>query len=93
MERLDVHVRMITRWIAMTKASHPRLSRRLKGRLGRAQSALANHYLFREDFQTAQSILARAARGSRRPTIVAKYVWSKVAPRSLRRDIIRRHYS
>lgn len=93
MERLHVHERMITRWIEMTKASHPRLSRRLKGRLSRAQSALANHYLFREDFPTAQSILGRAARGSRRPTMVAKFVWSKVAPRSLRKEVIRRNHS
>jgi GT2 family glycosyltransferase len=93
MERLHVHERMITRWIEMTKASHPRLSRRLKGRLCRSQSALANHYLLKGDFQTAQSILARAARSSRRPVMVAKFVWSKIAPRSLRKEIIRRNHS
>ena len=89
--RLHVHERMITRWIEMTKASHPELGPRLKMRLHHAQNVLANHYLVREDFQTARSILGRAARSSRRPNMVAKFVWSTIAPRSLRKEVIRRN--
>jgi hypothetical protein len=66
------------------------LRRRLKAKLSRAQSALANHYLKRQDFKTARTLLRRAARQNLRPSLVVKYAWSVVAARSLRREIIRR---
>jgi glycosyltransferase involved in cell wall biosynthesis len=91
-DRLHVHERMIARWIEMTKASHPQLRPRLRDRLSLAQNVLANHYLAREDFQTARSILGRAVRSSRRPNMVAKFVWSMIAPRSLRKEIVRRNH-
>jgi hypothetical protein len=89
-ERLQVHEYMITKWLSLTKDSHPHLRRRLKARLSRAQSALANLYLKRQEFTTARALLRRAARQNLRPSLVVKYVWSVVAGRSLRREIIRR---
>jgi glycosyltransferase involved in cell wall biosynthesis len=89
-DRLQVHERMITKWLAMTRRSHPHLGRQLRNRLSRSQSALANQYLLKEDYATARAVLGRAARQNPRAWVLAKFVWSVVGPRSLRREIIRR---
>jgi hypothetical protein len=77
-------------WLAMTRLSHPEVSRRLKDRLSRTQSALANAYLVKLDFKMARTILRRAVRYNPRLWVLAKFLWSVAAPRSLRREIIRR---
>jgi hypothetical protein len=64
--------------------------RRLKDRLSRTQSALANAYLVKLDFKMARTILRRAVRYNPRLWVLAKFLWSVAAPRSLRREIIRR---
>lgn len=89
-DRLHAHERMVTKWIAMTSASHPGLRGQLKNRLSRAQSALANQYLLRSDFATARSILTRAAQQNPRAWLLAKLAWCMVSARSLRNEIVRR---
>ena len=57
-ERLHSHEYMVTKWLSIIKDSHPHLNRPLTALLSGEQSALANHYLKREDFKTARAILA-----------------------------------
>ena len=89
-DRLHVHEQMVIKWLAMTRLAHPAVSRRLKDRLSRTQSALANAYLVKRDFKMARTILRRAVRYNPRLWVLAKFLWSVAAPRSLRREIIRR---
>jgi len=90
LERLHAHEYMMTKWLAITSASHPHLSRPLRATLSHTQSALANHYLKRGDLTTARAILRRAVRRNPRPSLLAKYLWSLFAGQSLRQEIIRR---
>jgi hypothetical protein len=89
--RLEVQQRTTTKWLAATRHSHPHLRRPLLRRLWGAQSVLANHYLLKGDFSAARSILRQSVRSNPKPTILAKFIWSVVSPRSLRWEIIRRH--
>lgn len=89
-ERMHAHEHMITKWLSITRDSHPHLKRPLKTKLSDAQSALANKYLMQGDFKAARVILGRAARRNPRPLLLAKYLWSVVAARSLQKEIIRR---
>jgi glycosyltransferase involved in cell wall biosynthesis len=92
-ERLQVHERMMTKWLGITRQSHPHLRRQLRDHLSRSQSALANAYLLKENYAAARAVLGRAARRHPRAWLLAKLVWSVVGPRSLRREIIRRRKS
>ena len=89
-ERLQVHRMISEKWLRTTRESHPELAARLQRRLWADRSALANHYLLKDDRAAARSILGRAALQNPRPRAVAKFVWSVVSPGSLKREIVRR---
>jgi hypothetical protein len=44
----------------------------------------------RDEFREARTVLARAAWQNPRPWLLAKFMWSVIAPKSLREEVIRR---
>jgi glycosyltransferase involved in cell wall biosynthesis len=88
--RLEAHERMLTKWLSIIRRSHAELKQQLLNRLSQTQSALANHHLKRGDLTTARTILGRAAKQNPRVWLVMKFLWSLVAPESLRKEILRR---
>jgi glycosyltransferase involved in cell wall biosynthesis len=89
-ERLQAQRTISAKWLRATRESHPELAARIRHRLWADQSALANHYLLKDDRSAARSILGRAALQNPKPRAVAKFVWSVVSPGSLKREIVRR---
>lgn len=89
-ERLHVHEQLLTKWLSLTRESHPDLRRGLLDRRSSIQSALANQYLFRGEFETARSVMSRAMRQNRRTRYVVKFLLTAIAPGLLEKEIRRR---
>lgn len=89
-ERLEADEYLATKWLSLTDGSRPDLRRGLLNRRNSTQSALANKYLLRGEFETARSVMRRAIRDNRKARVVMKFLWSTLAPGLLQKEIRRR---
>jgi hypothetical protein len=89
-ERLQVHERLVGKWLELTRQRRPELRQQLLNHRAATQSALANVYLERHEDQSARAVLRRATAQHLTLPILAKWAWASVSPDSLRRELRRR---